>query len=32
MSAVYGGGMAHAPEAVLRTSVFNGFFAHAFIG
>jgi hypothetical protein len=25
-------GMARAPEAVFRTSVFNGFFAYAFIG
>jgi len=24
--------MVHAPEAVFRTSVFNGFFAYAFIG
>jgi len=24
--------MAHAPEAAFRTSVFNGFFAYAFIG
>jgi len=24
--------MAHAPEAVSRISVFNGFFAYAFIG
>lgn len=32
MSGVYGGGMALAPEAVLRVSVFNGFFAYAFIG
>jgi hypothetical protein len=32
MSAVYGIGMALAPEAVSRISVFNGFFANAFIG
>ena len=32
MNAVYGAGMAFAPEAVLRVSVFNGFFAYAFIG
>ncbi len=31
MNAVYGAGMAHAPEAV-GISVFNGFFAYAFIG
>ena len=32
MSAVYRAGMALAPEAVSRVSVFNGFFAYAFIG
>ena len=32
MSATYGAGMAHPREAVLRISVFNGFFAYAFIG
>jgi hypothetical protein len=32
MSATYGEVMALAPEAVSRTSVFNGFFAYAFIG
>jgi hypothetical protein len=32
MSGVYGEGMALAREAVLRISVFNGFFAYAFIG
>jgi hypothetical protein len=32
MSAVYGAGMALAPEAVSRFPVFNGFFAYAFIG
>jgi hypothetical protein len=32
MSATYRGVMARAPEAVLRISVFNGFFAYAFIG
>jgi hypothetical protein len=32
MNAVYGAGMALAPEAVSRISVFNGFFAYAFIG
>jgi hypothetical protein len=31
MIATYRGLMAHAPEAVLRISVFNGFFAYAFI-
>ena len=32
MNAFYGAGMALAPEAVSRISVFNGFFAYAFIG
>ena len=32
MSAVYRGVMALAPEAASRISVFNGFFAFAFIG
>lgn len=32
MSALYGGVMALAPEAVARISVFNGFFARAFTG
>lgn len=32
MSPFYGAGMARAPEAVLGISVFNGFFAYAFIG
>jgi hypothetical protein len=33
MTALYGAGMAHAPEApARRISVFNGFFAYAFIG
>jgi hypothetical protein len=32
MSATYGAVMALAPEAVLRISVFNCFFAYAFIG
>jgi len=32
MSAAYGAAMAPAPEAVSRISVFNGFFAFAFIG
>jgi hypothetical protein len=32
MSAFYRARMALAPEAVSRTSVFNGFFAYAFIG
>jgi hypothetical protein len=32
MSTLYGARMALAPEAVSRISVFNGFFAYAFIG
>jgi len=32
MSATYREVMALAPEAVSRISVFNGFFAYAFIG
>jgi hypothetical protein len=32
MSGIYGAGMAYAPEAASRISVFNGFFAYAFIG
>ena len=32
MSGIYGVCMAYAPEAVSRFSVFNGFFAYAFIG
>jgi hypothetical protein len=32
VSALYGAVMALAPEAASRISVFNGFFAFAFIG